>query len=666
MSRGEKGLESTMFRQIVAPLLFRAALGVCLQGAAPAAAEDHPIPLSGAVLKLGGPKGASGPQLKLKADVSAEVSIPFEPARDTVAILVRGSATGAGSSGRVVLDAARWTRTGSGHVYRDPSGAVAGIRKAYIRIVDDRLEIFFRAIGPAWPWVPTEPQDSVEVLIQIGSQWVCADFGGRVSRNSDRRFVARRAPAPAACPTICDGEPCDRPGSELAQPFLGDQRVLFLPVLYDGDRGPIIDDSTAIELGEELSSAIALNSYGKAAVFVDVAPPLSLGDASRFSGPGALARIREAAVAAAEAAGFEIESYGREVIFARRTWGGSTGQGTLNNRTSIVSCGGGCAYLVAHELGHSLGLFHASFWWAPHGPAVSRDAREIGYGDPFDIMGDQIRGRPRGFHHFNPWSKKRVGWLADRDVLTVTEPGTYVLRPFEWDTGPGYAALRVRTDRRVSRWKGDYWIVYRATEEHASRGATLTWGYPSNTRNTRLLDMTPGSLPAGEPSPQEDWKDAALLPGEVFVDADVGLAVRVLARRDDRLVVEIGLDTESAPPDLQPVVDVVSSESGRTVYGPTRYRVTAFDPDVGQADGDGIETMTLGLYPLTDPVLAPLIRGEPPEITPEARVVLEHPPFELQVQDPSLPTGVYFLVAMADATDGGRTIVALPHMIDLE
>lgn len=113
-------------------------------------------------------------------------------------------------------------------------------------------------------------------------------------------------------------------------------------------------------------------------------------------------------------------------------------------------------------------------------------------------MGDQIAGRPRSFHHFHPWLKRRAGWLREADVHIVTGSGSWTLRPIERSSpasGADFAALRIPTDRRRGRWKGDYWVFYRAEEPLAAGGAIVSWGYESNTRRTRLLDTTPGSLP---------------------------------------------------------------------------------------------------------------------------------------------------------------------------
>jgi hypothetical protein len=40
----------------------------------------------------------------------------------------------------------------------------------------------------------------VTTVLSIGTQHYCATFGGTVKFTADRSFVAKLAPAPAACP----------------------------------------------------------------------------------------------------------------------------------------------------------------------------------------------------------------------------------------------------------------------------------------------------------------------------------------------------------------------------------------------------------------------------------------------------------------------------------
>jgi hypothetical protein len=68
--------------------------------------------------------------------------------------------------------------------------------------------------------------------------------------------------------------------------------------------------------------------------------------------------------------------------------------------------------VYAHELGHTLGVDHAS---TPSGD----------YGDGSDVMG-------HGFFQFNGPHRAQLGWLPADSVLAVTRSGTYrigVLEP---------------------------------------------------------------------------------------------------------------------------------------------------------------------------------------------------------------------------------------------
>src|SRR5262249_20162837 len=94
------------------------------------------------------------------------------------------------------------------------------------------------------------------------------------------------------------------------------------------------------------------------------------------------------AEAAAMAAGFNLGLYDREIVAldAPSTiavyCGGLT---TVGAKSAIINS---CLYdtIVAHELGHSYGLYHANAW-ASSNDSIFGPGSNNEYGNPFDVMG---------------------------------------------------------------------------------------------------------------------------------------------------------------------------------------------------------------------------------------------------------------------------------------
>ncbi len=450
------------------------------------------------------------------------------------------------------------------------------------------------------------------------------------------------------------------PGDVLFRPVLGEQKILFVLVYYPGEEEPLLTEEGAREVAGAVKEGLERNSYGRATFIIDVTPPLAMPQPIAYyqSGP-TLVRVRADALRLAKAAGFPVETYDREVILSPKIWPYATGQGTLNGRTAFVGCGW-CPYLVLHELGHTFGWMHANFWRVTTGSPISPDGREIEYGDPFDIMGDQLKGRRRSFHHYNPWFKSRVGWIPPTNILNVTWSGviTVTIRALERAPQPGldvteYTAVRIPRNSRQ-----DYWLFYRAEEPYASDGLIITWGARSNIPASILLDMTPGSQ-------EEDWQDVELGVGQTFVDPAAGVEITVLEKTVNALQVEVAV--QSRVVNRVPVIDVVSPGGDRVVHGTVVYEATAYDPDVGAENGAGIAGVTLYLHALDDPLIAALRHGqEPPH--PIVAATRTAPPYALEVRTDgdtlAVPDGVYALVVTARGRDGSRNTIWFPHIVD--
>jgi sugar lactone lactonase YvrE len=171
--------------------------------------------------------------------------------------------------------------------------------------------------------------------------------------------------------------------------------------------------------------------------------------------------------------------------------------------------------VVAHELGHTFGLYHANLWQVKDGNPISKAGVNVEYLDPFDTMGINVANDPRT--DFNPWFKYRLHWIRDDQVQTITQSGTYRVHRFDHIDATGILALKVAKD--VDR---SYWISYRrnfTNHNTIQHGAYIIYGYNHST-HSHLVDTTsPGMFPG----------DAGLPLDSTLVDPDANLTITPVA-----------------------------------------------------------------------------------------------------------------------------------------
>jgi hypothetical protein len=177
----------------------------------------------------------------------------------------------------------------------------------------------------------------------------------------------------------------------------------------------------AAQLEEEFRAADALyrrSSFGAFGLEAELTPPIPgfVIPQACFSGgsePG-LGAVAAAAKSAAAALGYEIAAYDRFVYLFPEPVCGSGGLG-IRNDVLLASPEGVSSLGIVHELGHTLGLPHAS------GSACAPSAapcRMLEYGDPFSPMG-------WGGIDFSAREKVELGWIADPPRVSV--PGRYAV-----------------------------------------------------------------------------------------------------------------------------------------------------------------------------------------------------------------------------------------------
>ncbi len=130
-----------------------------------------------------------------------------------------------------------------------------------------------------------------------------------------------------------------------------------------------------------------------------------------------------AADSAAQAAGVDLSQYSHKVyVFSKVNGCNWAGLGTVGGNPSrawIATCD--LADVYAHELGHNLGMHHASTDVDNNGTA------DCEYCDTSDIMG--YGGV--GLRGFNAPHKEQLGWLTTNKVQTVASNGVFYVAPLE-------------------------------------------------------------------------------------------------------------------------------------------------------------------------------------------------------------------------------------------
>lgn len=255
-----------------------------------------------------------------------------------------------------------------------------------------------------------------------------------------------------------------------------------------------------------------------------------------------------AADAQAQASGIDLTQYGRKVyVMPKENGCGYTGIGTVGGNPS-QSWNFRCELpdVYAHELGHALGMHHAS---APMGE----------YWDLSDIMG--FSGV--GLRQINGPHQEQMGWREPQQIVEINADGIYEISPLELDSATSIAPQLLKIRKQdTDEW---YYLSYRQPDGFDT---SLDYSYLDGLSIHRYL---------GDGSSSQTHWISTLTDSGSFSDPINGVTVTQLSHNASAVTLEVTL------PDICiqniPTVDITPQSHTGEAGSTFNYNLTLINND---------------------------------------------------------------------------------------
>ena len=339
--------------------------------------------------------------------------------------------------------------------------------------------------------------------------------------------------------------------------------------------------------------------------------------------------IQSKARQAAAAAGVNLSTYVRQVYaFPYNANCQFAGMASVGGTPSSVWINGNTnTGILAHEFGHTLGLYH-SHALNCHPSVVTPPCSIVEYGDTTDTMGG-------GSGHYNAFQKRRLGWL-DYDlsppITMVPGSGAYPIDAYEM---PGTAPKALKIARGTT---GQSFFVElrRPVGRDASlyrTGVFIHLASDSQPDSSSLLDMTPGTSPLSD--------DAFLDVGESFTDPVSGVTLTTLSVSSTSATIMVDMDPDSACTRSAPSVTASPGQSPAVQSG----TAVTYNVSVTNTDSAGCPAASFTLQATAPTGWQKSFGASSVTTNPGATASTT-----LRITSPSVPTGSYTIVSAATST----------------
>jgi hypothetical protein len=246
-----------------------------------------------------------------------------------------------------------------------------------------------------------------------------------------------------------------------------------------------------------------------------------------------------AADAAAQAAGVNLSQYTRKVyVFPKINGCNWAGLGTVGGNPSrawIAACD--FADVYAHELGHNIGMHHAST------DANNDGASDCEYCDNSDVMG--YGGV--GLRALNGPHREQMGWYAAGKVQTIAGEGVYLVAPLEkLPADTPYPQILKIAKPGTSEY---YYFSYRRA---LGANANMPAAYADRTSVHRYSGA--GTV--------QTYLIKTLADSGSFTDSTTGLTIAQLSHNNDFATLNISYGCTPAAPGLAPALASQSAAAG--------------------------------------------------------------------------------------------------------